>query len=260
MLNMNYLLADIGKRKCKYFSLIDLSDSYRQIPLTKRSQQIATMSTIIGDFSPTTCIFGLKNLPFVFTRLMDKIFSSIRGKYMEFFLDDIIIYSTTFEEHVCHIEQVMIRLQNAQLTAKPVKTFLCKKTVQYLGFMINKNGITTTEENIEKIKNYPIPKTVKEARSYLGLINFYRKHIASFANYAVKISDLTKKKTGRFVWTKEANEAFEILKKKLITAPILAFPDMKSEEPLILTVDTSSTGHWICVITTSDIGSYRKIN
>ena len=215
---------------------------YRQIPLTKRSQQIATMSIIIGDFSPTTCIFGLKNLPFVFTRLMDKIFSSIRGKYMEFFLDDIIIYSTTFEEHVCHIEQVMIRLQNAQLTAKPVKTFICKKTVQYLGFMINKNGITATEENIEKIKNYQIPKTVKEARSYLGLINFYRKHIASFANYAVKIRDLTKKKTGPFVWTKEANEAFEILKKKLISAPILAFPDMKSEEPLILTVDTSSTG------------------
>ena len=88
------------------------------------------------------------------------------------FLDDIIIYSTTFEEHVCHIEQVMIMLQNAQLTAKPVKTFLCKKTIQYLGFMINKNGITTTEENIEKIKNYPIPKTVKEARSYLGLIYF----------------------------------------------------------------------------------------
>ena len=66
MLNMNYLLADIGKRKCKYFSLIDLSDSYRQIPLTKRSQQIATMSTIIGDFSPTTCIFGFKKSPICF--------------------------------------------------------------------------------------------------------------------------------------------------------------------------------------------------
>ena len=86
MLNMNYLLADIGKIKCKYFSLIDLSNSYRLIPLTKRSQQIVTMSTIIGDFSPTTCIFGLKNLPFVFTRLMDEIFFSIRGKYMAFFL------------------------------------------------------------------------------------------------------------------------------------------------------------------------------
>ena len=79
-----------------------------------------------------------------------------------------------------------------------------KKTVQYLGFMINKNGITTTQENIEKVKNYPIPRTVKEARNNLGLIIFYRKHIASFSNYAVKISDLTKKKTGPFVWTDEA--------------------------------------------------------
>ena len=76
--------------------------------------------------------------------------------------------------------------------------------------MINKNGTTTTEENIEKIKNYPIPKTVKEARSHLGPINFYRKHIATFSKYAMKISDLTKKKTGPFVWT---DEAFEILKK-----------------------------------------------
>ena len=84
---------------------------------------------------------------------------------MEFILDDIIIYSTTFEEHICHIEEVMIRLQNAQLTAKPVKT------VHYIGFMINKTGISTTEENNEKIKNYPIPNTA----------------------YAVKISDLTKK-------------------------------------------------------------------
>ena len=85
-LNMNYLLADIGKRQCKNFLLIDLSDSYRQIPLTKRSQQIATMSTIVCDFYPTTCIFGFKNHPFVFTRLMDKICSSIRGKYMDFFV------------------------------------------------------------------------------------------------------------------------------------------------------------------------------
>ena len=90
------------------------------------------------------------------------------------------MYSTTFEEHIFHIEEVMIRLQNAQLTAKPVKTLLCEKTVQYLGFVINKDGITTTEENIGKIKNYPIPKTVNEARSYIGLIKYFWKHIAFF--------------------------------------------------------------------------------
>ena len=110
---------------------------------------------------------------------------------MECFLDDIIIYSQTFEQHLYHIEQVMISLKGGQLTAKPVKTFLCNRTVQYLGYTINNHGTTTTEENIENIKNYSIPKTVKEARSYLGIINFYRKHIASFSNYAVKISELS---------------------------------------------------------------------
>ena len=85
ILNINYLLADIRKRQCKYFSIIDLSDSYRQIPLSSRSQQIAIMSTIVGDYSPTTCIFGPRNLQFVFTKLTDKIFSSIRGILMDFF-------------------------------------------------------------------------------------------------------------------------------------------------------------------------------
>ena len=97
----------------------------------------------------------IKKYPNCIHKIDGQIFSSIRGKYIEFFLDDIIIYSTTFEEHVCHIEQVMIKLQNAQLTAKPVNIFLCKKTVQYLGFMINKNGITTTEDNIEKKRIVP---------------------------------------------------------------------------------------------------------
>ena len=74
IVNMNVLLADIGKRQCNYFSIIDISDSYRQIPLSKRSHEIATMSTIVGYFTPVTCIFGLKNLPFVFTKLMDRVF------------------------------------------------------------------------------------------------------------------------------------------------------------------------------------------
>ena len=91
---------------------------------------------------------------------------------MEFFLGDIIIYSTTFEEHICHTEEVMIRLQNAQLTAKPVKTFICKKTVHYLGFMINKNGITTTEENIEKKKELPHTKGSKRGQKLSWHNNF----------------------------------------------------------------------------------------
>ena len=242
MMNINFVLADIGKRQCKYFSLIDLSDSYRQIPLSKRSQEIATMSTIVGDFSPTTCTFGLKNLPFVFTKLMDKIFYSIRGKYMDNYIDDVIIYSKSFTDHIQHIEEVLHRLKEANLTAKPVKTFLCKKSVRYLGFILDKNGISTTEENISKIKNFPRPLIQKDVRAFLGLSGFYRRMIQGYSLKARPLFDLTKKQTGKFVWTNEANDAFEELKIKLTSAPLLAFPDMNSKEPLIVTVDTSSSG------------------
>ena len=240
MLNINFLLADIGRRKCKYFSVIDLSDSYRQIPLSKRSQEIATMSTIVGDFSPTTCIFGLKNLPFVFTKLMDQIFYSIRGIYMDFYIDDLVLFDPTFDLHIQHIEEVLKRLRNANLTAKPMKTFLCKKTVQFLGFTISKQGIATTDENIEKIKKFPIPVKQKDVRAFLGISNFYKRHIFQYGQIAQPLYELTKKLEGPFKWTKEANSAFEILKNKLTTAPILAFPDIDSKEPLIVTVDTSS--------------------
>ena len=212
ILNMLFLLADIGKRQCKYFSIIDISDLYRHIPLSKRSEEIDTMSTIMGDFSPVTCIFALKNLPFVFTKLMDRVFSSKRGKFEDFFLDDIIVYSENFKDHIEHIEEVMILFQRAQLTAKPVNTFLCKKKLQYFGYMISKDGITTTEEYIYKNKNFPKPKRVKDVRSYIALTTFSQKKlILGFSNWSKELIKLTTKQSVPFVWT---DEAFETLKKK----------------------------------------------
>ena len=240
MLDMHFLLADIGKSHSQYFSLIDLSNSYRQLPLTKRSQEIATMTTIAGDWSPTTCTFGLKNLPFVFTRLMETIFWDIKNKFMAFFQDDIIIYSPTFEQHIEHIEEVLKRLRQANLTAKPEKTYLCKKTIAYLGFTINKHGVATTDENVAKITKFPRPSTQKHVRSFLGISGFYRAHCKDYAKIAQPLYDLTKKQIGPFTWTNEAESAFQTLKTMLTTAPLLAYPDVHSSEPLILTVDSSS--------------------
>ena len=103
------------------------------------------MSMIVGDFSPVTCTCGLKNLPLVFTKLKDRVFSSIRGKFVDFFL---------------------------------IKILLCKKTVQYLGYMISKDRITTTEENIEKMKNFTKPKRVKDVKSFIGRTTFYQKKLS----------------------------------------------------------------------------------
>ena len=238
--NMDYLLADIGKRQCKYFSLLDLSNAFRQVPLSKRSQELCTMSTIIGDFSCQTACFGLRNLPFLFSKLLNNIFFSIRGKFMDFFLDDIIVYSATFEEHIVHLEDILQRLKMANLTCGPSKTFLCKTTIEYLGYVLSKAGVSTTNYNIRKIVEYKPPTRIRALRGFLGLCNYYRKMIKGYSIIAQPLYELTKKHSGKFKWTPEANVAFDTLKRKLTTAPVLAFPDMNSKEPLIVSVDSSS--------------------
>ena len=240
--NMNFLLADIGKRQSKYFSLIDLSKAYYQIPLSERSKRICTWSTIIGDYQSERAVFGLRNLPFAFSKLLNTIFFTIRGKFMEFFLDDIIIYSADFMEHIKHIEEVLERLRMANLTASPAKTFLCKKEVRYLGYMLSKDGVATTDDNVCKIKNFPIPNKQKHVRMFLGVCNFFRHFVKDYGKIAKPLYDLTKKQQGKFVWTDSANKALETLKHKLTTTPILAYPNLESKERLILCIDSSSIG------------------
>ena len=117
------------------------------------------MATILGDFSSIVCQYGLRNLSFVFSRVMPTIFSSIRGEFMDFFLDDIIIYSSTFDEHISHIEDVLHKLRMADFTCgRPSKTFLCKKKIEYLGFVITKDGIDKSSGNRDKISSIPYHK------------------------------------------------------------------------------------------------------
>ena len=159
---------------------------------------------------------------------------------MDFFLDDIIVYSATFEEHIVHLEDILQRLKMANLTCGPSKTFLCKTTIEYLGYVLSKAGVSTTNYNIRKIVEYKPPTRIRALRGFLGLCNYYRKMIKGYSIIAQPLYELTKKHSGKFKWTPEANVAFDTLKRKLTTAPVLAFPDMNSKEPLIVSVDSSS--------------------
>ena len=232
-------LADIGSKKCKYFSCIDLKAAYNQIPLSKRSQEICTFTCASGNFSPTTAIFGLKNLPHIFSQLTDLIFQDIKHKFMGYYQDDLLIFSESFTSHKEHIAEVLRRLRTAGLTADPKKTHLCQSSVQFLGFTLSRHGIYTAEHNIEKIKKFKACKSQRDCRAWLGLTGFYRRHIENYARISQPIVALT---TGKFKWTKEAQESFEILRDKLIHAPLLAYPDMTSQHEFIVTVDSSSTG------------------
>ena len=241
-LELPNFLADIGSKKCNYFSCIDLKSAYNQIPLSKRSQEICTFTCVAGDYSPTTAMFGLKNLPHVFSRLMDLIFQDIKYKYMGYYQDDLIIFSETFSDHLTHIREVLSRLRRAGLTAEPKKTNLCQLSVGFLGYTLSKHGVYTANHNIEKVKQFQPCKSQRDCRTWLCLCYFYRRFLKGYSVLAKPILDLTKKQDGMFKWNKAAQLAFETIRDKLISAPVLAYPEMSSDEPFVVTVDTSSIG------------------
>ncbi|MGL1886778.1 MAG: reverse transcriptase domain-containing protein [Reichenbachiella sp.] len=241
--DMDHFLCDLGKQNCKYFTILDLKSAYTQVPLSKRSQEICTFSSPMGSIRLKSCPFGLKNLPAIFTKLMDIIFIDIKNEFMTFYLDDLIIFSRNFEDHVTHLTEVFKRLRTSNLTIQPEKTQLFQQSVVFLGIKLSANGIETEDANINKVKNFPLKNTQKSVRSFVGLCSFYRKHIQNFSKICAPLFELTKKQQGRFQLTEEAIESFNILKEKLITAPLLTYPKLgKDDPPLTLTVDSSSIG------------------
>ena len=241
LLDLEDFLADLGHQKSNFYTTIDLKSAYLQVPLSERSQELCSFVCSKGQFSFLRAPYGLCALPLVFARLIDEVLRDTKHKYTQSFLDDILIYSSTFEEHVLHIQDVLKRLRKAGLTVEPRKTHIARKEIVFIGYTFSKYGIQTDPSNINKVKNFPIPKTVRDIKSFLGLCNYYRRFIQSYAEIARPLNTLLKKDL-KFSWTAEANAAFENLRERLITSPILAFPDLSSNEPLRLTCDASLFG------------------
>lgn len=239
MMDMDLFLADLGSQKCKYFTVLDLRSAFLQMKLTPRTQDITTFICHEGAFKFLRCPFGLSNIPLAFCRLMDIVFKDIKNKFVHYFLDDIIITSKTHDEHMRHISIVFERLRRANLTIEPKKAFFFRKRVTFLGHKIDKTGISTDDDNIEKVKNFRPPSKKKDIRSFLGLCNYYRRFIKDFATIARPLQALVHKDT-KFEWNEKQIKAFNELKHRLTTAPVLSLPDLNSEEPLILTTDASS--------------------
>ena len=241
--DMDHFLCDLGKQQCKYFSVLDLKSAFQQVPLSTRSQQICTFSSPMGCIQLKTCPFGLKNLPAVFTKLMDIIFIDIKNIFMVFYLDDVIIFSKNYDEHIEHLNEVFRRLREARLTIELQKTHLIKQSVVFLGVRISAECIETEEANIDKVKNFPLVNSQKSVKGFLGLTGFYRKHIKDYCQIAAPLFELTKHYKGKFQISKEAIDSFNILKNKLISAPLLTYPRLgETDPPLNLTIDSSKIG------------------
>ncbi|XP_063334803.1 uncharacterized protein si:ch211-282j22.3 isoform X5 [Pelmatolapia mariae] len=226
--------------KARYLTTIDLCKGYWQVPLTERSKELTAFRTPWGLFQFRVMPFGLHGAPATFQRLMDQVLSDM-SDFAAAYLDDIVIFSSTWEEHLQHLEKVLGRLQSAGLTVNPAKCAIAKAETEYLGFVIGNGVIKPQVDKVTAIESCPLPETRKQLRSFLGMAGFYHRFIPHFSTRAALLTDLTGARSpNKITWTEEAKMAFQDLRQSLSKSPVLHSPDF--ERNFILQTDASERG------------------
>ena len=210
----------------RIFSKLDLTKGFWQIPMEEASKAILAMSTPIGLVEPNCMPFGMKNAPAVFQREMQRVLRDRLNKGVMVFIDDILLHTKTIEEHEEMVRWVLKRLCDEGYYANPDKCEFFQEEISFLGHVINGKGISVQQHKIKAVATWPVPKTVKEVRGFLGLTNYYRKFVHEYSKIAVPLTEMTKDpKNFKFVWGDEQQKAFDELKSRLMSAPVLAHPD-----------------------------------
>jgi hypothetical protein len=231
------ILDQLGQ--AKYFSCLDLAMGYHQIDMDPRDVDKTAFSTKEGHWAYRRMPFGLKTAPATFQRLMNTALSGLTGTRCFIFLDDIIIYANSLVEHDRKLRDVFRRLRKHNLKLQPDKCEFLRKEVTFLGHKVSEKGVEPDTRKVEAIENYPRPTTVKQLKSFLGLVGYYRRFIAQFSTIAAPLHRLLRKEA-KFTWDEAQENAFHTLKRKLMSKPILQYPNFAEE--FILTTDASGEG------------------
>lgn len=224
---------------CRYVSVFDLSKSYWQLPLGQSSKEITAFQNPMGLYQFSVMPFKLVNASASFSRLMRKLLEGMQC--VDNFIDDVIIFTRTFREHVCVIKDFLQRLRAANLTVKPSKCFIGYSSLECLGHIAGNEELRPLPDKVSAISNFARPSTKKQVRSFLGLVGFYRKFIPNFSAVAAPLTDLTKKGlSNKVVWGEAQENAFTALKSVLMVTPVLKLPNLN--ETFILQTDASDLG------------------
>ena len=237
--DVEHLFQSLGK--AKYFSKLDLTKGYWAIPIDEEDRDKTAFTTSKGQFRWVNLPFGLKTASGIFNRFMRKLLGPLHRQDVHHFMDDILIATETWEEHMEALRAVLGRLAEANIAAKPSKVYIGYDQLPFLGHEIGAGQRWPETEKIEKIVDAPYPSTKKQLRSFLGLCSFYREYIPSFSTLSAPLTDLTKKNVPeKITWNAEAERSFIEMKTRISQRPVLRMPD--HEKDYVLRTDASDRG------------------
>jgi transposase InsO family protein len=243
--------------KSKFFTSLDLKSGYHQIPVLEKDREKTAFITHSGLFEWNVMPFGLCNAPATFQRCMDVLLAGVKWSSCMVYLDDIIVYSTSFKQHLCDLREIFGRVRETGLRFNLPKCEFVRSELLYLGHFVTRAGIRPDPALISKISNFPRPKSRSEVRSFLGLAGYYRRFIKGFSHIAAPLSDLTREGV-KFQWTDEHDKIFVRLIKILSTQPVLAFPDFS--KPFKLQTDASDVALGAVLAQNDDEGREHPVS
>src|SRR6266496_2117886 len=252
--NINEMLSSFWG--LKWFTVIDLASAYWQIQLRKKDRPKTAFLTRNGQYQFKVMPFRLNNALVTFQRFMNKVLKQYIGKFVQVYLDNVIIYSNNLTEHKKHIKAVLEKIREANLKLKPSKCQWFQTELKFVGHLVGRNGIKPDPQNVEKIKNAEVSKNTTELRRFLGMAQYYRQYINGYADVARPLYDMLKE-SGPAIWGQAQQEAFDIIKVKLATEPIRAHPDFNKSFKLY--TDASDTGLGAVLAQDDEEGKERVI-
>lgn len=233
--NITEILDKLGR--CQYFTTLDLASGFHQIEVHPDDVQKTAFSVDHGLYEFVRMPFGLKNAPATFQRVMDHVLKDLIGKCCLVYMDDIIIFSASLQEHLVNLSKVLQALEKVNLKIQLDKSEFLRKEVAFLGHIVTDKGVKPNPDKIRVIENWPIPKNQKDLKAFLGLLGYYRRFIRDFAKITKPLTAQLRK--GEDVeHTSQFLKTFDICKHLLTSSDVLQYPDMSA--PFILTTDASN--------------------
>lgn len=227
-----------GLKGARYFTKLDLRNGYNNVRIRKGDEHKLAFKTNRGLFEPTVMYFGMTNAPGAFQAMMNELLKKEIGEMVVIvYLDDILIFTKTLEQHREIVKRVLQALKDNDLYLKPEKCSFEQEKTEYLGMIISEGQVEMDKVKVDGVMSWPIPKKLKEVQAFLGFANFYRRFIQDFSEIAKPLTSLTKKDTV-WRWGETQQQAFDTIKDRFCKAPVLKMPD--TTKPFKLETDASN--------------------